>query len=281
MAADNSPSNFDMLASDDVVELFGWPVSLLDQIRELASLAHCQEIEIDEWRRRDAELRAAGPAQPASDQIGAARKAVLEARLEMPADKNEAEDRLLRLTSRLDAALHGAPDDDKLRERLRHINEMLGSPDHRVMRTRLQQDRALVTRWLASSAQTDEITGLPWDHLARYRWLPDPALGTVPAFLGVARHRALSEAPDEMKHLARQLQPDTLPYPATAELDQLALTRFPSRIIEAASRGDKDAAAVSSQVLHLWQGAETQRFLLRETARGWPENLRQADPPPQ
>ena len=50
-----------------------------------------------------------------------------------------------------------------------------------------------------------------------------------------------------------------------------------SSILAAASRGDQDAAAVAEQVLQLWEAPETQRFLLRETARGWPESLQQPE----
>jgi len=125
------------------------------------------------------------------------------------------------------------------------------------------------------------VTGLPWDYLGRYRQLPDPLLGTVPTYAGVARRRALAEAPDEVARMARQLRPDAMEFPAVDEVDQMALTRFPGLVIEAAAKGDKDAAVISSQVLQLWQAPETQRLLLRQTARGWPENLRQPDPLPQ
>jgi hypothetical protein len=49
------------LAHEEVTELFGWPVALLEEIRELRGLAERGEIWIDEWRRRDAALRAVGP----------------------------------------------------------------------------------------------------------------------------------------------------------------------------------------------------------------------------
>jgi hypothetical protein len=54
-------------------------------------------------------------------------------------------------------------------------------------------------------------------------------------------------------------------------------TWFPRCVVEAAGRGDQDADAVAEQVLRLWQAPETQRFLLRQTARGWPENLHMPD----
>jgi len=280
MTVDDRPHNVDALAGDDVVELFGWPVTLLDEIRDLSCLANRGEIEIGEWRRRDAELRAAGPAESPHDQIGVVHKAAMDAWRGICAEPGEAMDRMLRLTRRLDAALRGAPDDEDLREQLSLIDELLSSPRDRDVRPQLQEDRELVTWWLACSTQLDHVTGLPWDYLARYRWLPDPALGRVPAFLDLARWRALREAPAEMTHLARQLRPEVMPYPAMDEVSQHALTRFPSRVIEAAGNGDKDAATLAVQVLHLWQSKETQRFLLRETARGWPENLRQPDPLP-
>ena len=41
----------------------------------------------------------------------------------------------------------------------------------------MQEERELIVRWLAASSGLDDETGLPWDYLARYRWIPDPMLG--------------------------------------------------------------------------------------------------------
>lgn len=281
MTADKCPEDLKALGGDEVSELFGWPVSLLDEIRELRDLAEQGGIWIDEWRRRDALLRASGPGQSPREQIEATRAAALEAWRDKPAGEDDTGDRMLRLAERLRAALHGAPDDESLREQLGRIDDILSTEHQRGLKARFQEKRERVTRWLLSSAQIDDVTGLPWDYLGRYRQLPDPLLRTVPAYAGVARRRALAEAPDEVARLARQLRPEAMEFPAAEEVDQLALTRFPSLVIKAAAEGDKDAAALSSQVLQLWQAPETQRFLLRETARGWPENLRQPDPLPQ
>jgi hypothetical protein len=134
----------------------------------------------------------------------------------------------------------------------------------------------LIVWWLADSAGLDWETGLPWDYLARYRRVPDPVLGLVPALINLARARALAEAPEETAQLARRLCPDAKPDPfGEAEFSQHALIWFPRRVIEAARRGDEDAAAVAEQLLRLWEAPEAQRFLLRETARGWPEHLRE------
>ncbi len=54
-------------------------------------------------------------------------------------------------------------------------------------------------------------------------------------------------------------------------------TWFPRGGVEAAGRVGQDADAMAEQVLRLWQAPETQRFLLRQTARGWPENLHMPD----
>jgi hypothetical protein len=278
MTADKGPDDLNALAADEVSQLFGWPVSLLDEIRELRDLAEQGEIWIDEWRRRDALLRASGPGQSPREQIEATRAAALEAGYDRLVGEDDTGDRMLRLAERLGAAMQGAPDDEALREQLERIDDILGTEPHRGLKARFQEKRERVTRWLLSSTQIDDLTGLSWDYLGRYRWLPDPLFGKVPAYAGVARRRALAEAPDEVAHLAKQLRPDAMKFPAVDELDQLALTRFPSLIIEAAAKGNTDAAAVSSQVLQLWQAPETQRLLLRETARGWPENLRQPDP---
>ncbi|MGH3678725.1 MAG: hypothetical protein ACRDT2_00095 [Natronosporangium sp.] len=42
-------------------ELWGWPVAVLDQLRELHELAHNGEISLEEWRERDATCRAGLP----------------------------------------------------------------------------------------------------------------------------------------------------------------------------------------------------------------------------
>ena len=269
----DDPEALEALAADDVTELFGWPVSLLDAISEVSKLAHSGEIDIRDWRRRDRELRAAGPAQSPRDQLKAAHDAAFNAWLDMDDD---AADRMRRLISRLAAARLGAPDDDQLRRELAEIDERIRTErDPRVKRP-LQAKRERIAGWLLASGGLDEETGLPWDYLAAYRWIPDPVLGRVPALIGVARKRALAQAPEEIAGLARRLRPDAKPDSLEiGELSQHALTSFPSSIIAAASRGDQDATAVAEQVLQLWEAPETQRFLLRVTARGWPENLQQ------
>jgi hypothetical protein len=275
VAADNGLYDLDALASEHVAELFGWPVRLLDEIRELSERAYSVGIEIEDWRQRDASLRAGGPVHYPREEMQDARDAALDAWVSTPAgEEDPTGQRMLRLAERLGAALDGAPDDDGLREQLRRIDDLLTRERHPQMEAGLREHRHLVAEWLAASAQLDKQTGLPWDYLARYRWLPDPVLGQVPAYLELARQRALTEAPEETARLARQVRPDAQPDPIVlSELLQHTLTYFPSRIIEAASRGDSDAVAICRQLLNLWQAPETQRFMLRETAQGWPEAL--------
>ncbi len=57
----DGPERLEALAADDVTELFGWPVSLLDAITEVSQAAVRGEIGIHDWRRRDKELRAPAP----------------------------------------------------------------------------------------------------------------------------------------------------------------------------------------------------------------------------
>jgi hypothetical protein len=73
------PDDLDVLASDEVTELYSWPVALLDEIGELRELARRGGMGIEEWRRRDKELRAVGPRQYPRDQIKAAHDAALHA----------------------------------------------------------------------------------------------------------------------------------------------------------------------------------------------------------
>src|SRR5260370_7620624 len=84
MTADKCPGDLNVLGSDEVSELFGWPVSLLDEIRELSDLAEQGEIWIDEWRRRDALLRASGPGQPPRHQVEAPPPPPLQPSLSLP-----------------------------------------------------------------------------------------------------------------------------------------------------------------------------------------------------
>lgn len=64
-------------------------VTLLEEIRELRGLAQHGEIWIDEWRRRNAALRAAGPEQSPRDRIEAARRKALTTWVERSADEEE------------------------------------------------------------------------------------------------------------------------------------------------------------------------------------------------
>jgi len=280
MPNDISPPDLDVLARDDVSELFGWPVSLLDQILDVESLAGDRVIWIDEWRRRDAELRATGPKRFPRQQAEDVWQASLEAWLDSFSRGEEADGRMRRLAGRLGAALYGPPDATALRERLRRIDDHLAEERDRRLRAESQQHRDLVAQWLAAPGPLDDVTGLPWDLLARYRWRPDPVLGQVPTPLNAARQWALAEAPPETLRLARQFRPDGLDGLAAAggDLEQLALTTFPRRIVETAERGTRQAK-LAEQVLRLWHAPATRRFLLRETASGWPKHLRELDPP--
>lgn len=275
MAMGDDPEGLEALAADDVTELFGWPVILLDTIREVREAAVRGEIDIHDWRCRDRELRTAGPAQFPGDQLEAAHDAAVAAWLDLDDD---AADRMRRLMGRLAAARFGAPDDDQLRRELTEIDERIRTERDPGVKRPLQKRRERIARWLLASGGLDEETGLPWDYLAAYRWIPDPVLGRVPALIGIARKRALAQAPGEIADLARRLRPDAKPDPLEiGELSQHALTSFPRSIIAAADKGDQDAAAVVEQVRQLWEAPQTQRFLLRETARGWPESLREPE----
>jgi uncharacterized protein YecT (DUF1311 family) len=274
------PDDLDALAGDEVSELFGWPVGLLDQLTSIQHAAHRDEITIHEWRRQDTELRATGPAQFPSDQIDATRQAAQAAWLDHD-DEDAAGKRMERLVNRLRAVTNAAPDDDELRQRLGRLDELIAEERMPAVVGQLRKAQARIYRWLVTSGSIDEQSGLPWDYLARYRWQQDPVLGQVPVFVNVARRQALAEAPEEITRPAQQVCSDArASFAPVAEFDQLALTRFPARILEAANDGDPDAIALADQTRRLWQSAEAQRFLLRETAHGWPEELREPDGSP-
>jgi hypothetical protein len=272
------PDDLDALAADEVSELFGWPVGLLDQLTAIQNAAHRGEITIHEWRQQDAELRTAGPVQFPRDQIDATCHAAQAAWLDH--DDDATGERMRRLCHRLRAATNTAPDDDELQQRLIRLDQRIAEERMPALVDAFRETRTRICRWLVTSGSIDEQSGLPWDYLARYRWQQDPVLGQVPVFVNVARQQALTEASEEIIRSAQQICPEGRAYFApVAELEQLALTRFPARILEAANSGDPDAIALADQTRLLWQSAEAQRFLLRETARGWPRELREPDNP--
>lgn len=143
-------TDLDVLAGDSVSELFGWPVSLLDQMLDVESLAENRVIWIDEWRRRDAELRAAGPKRFPREQADDVWQASLEAWLDSFTCGEEADGRMRRLADRLGAALHGPPDATALRERLRRIDDHLAEERDGRLRAESEQHRDLIAQWLAA-----------------------------------------------------------------------------------------------------------------------------------
>jgi hypothetical protein len=149
------------LAADEARELFGWPVSLLDQMLHIEGLAADGAIWIDEWRRLDAELRAAGPKRFPRRQAEAAREAALEAWLDSLAGEEAADIRMRRLASRLGAALHGPPDATELRDRLARIEKHLAEERDGSLRAESQKHRDLVARWLDTPVTGEGAGGRP------------------------------------------------------------------------------------------------------------------------
>jgi hypothetical protein len=149
MPNEPNATGLDVFAGDDVSELFGWPVSLLDQILDVEGLAGDRVISIDEWRRRDAELRAAGPRRFPREEAEEFWEASMEAWLDSFTCGEEADGRMRRLAVRLGAALHGPPDAAALRQRLRHIDGHLAAERDQRLRAESEEHRDLITQWLA------------------------------------------------------------------------------------------------------------------------------------
>jgi hypothetical protein len=147
-----SEADLSVLASDEASELFGWPISLLDQILHVERLAGEGVIWISEWRRMDAELRAAGPKRFPRWQAEATREAALEAWLDSLNIGEEPDIRMRHLVSRLGAALHGAPDAAELRKRLERIDRHLAEERDSRLRAESEKHRDLIAQWLASPA---------------------------------------------------------------------------------------------------------------------------------
>jgi len=145
------------MAGDEVSELFGWPVSVLDQLADLRDRAYDGQVFITDWRRREAELRASGPARPDTAAIEAARQAAEAAWIESLAGDEQTQSRLLRLSTRLGVALRGAPSDDGLRERLAGLEATLSDApgDGDPQTARLRESRDLLASWLDPAARAD------------------------------------------------------------------------------------------------------------------------------
>jgi hypothetical protein len=150
MPNEMSAADLEVLAGDEVSELFGWPVGLLDQILDVECLAEDGVIWIDEWRRRDAELRAAGPQVFPRQRAETAWQTALETWFDSFTIGGAADGRIRRLARRLGAALHGAPDTTALRERLARIDDHLAQERDRQLRAESQQHRDLIAQWLAA-----------------------------------------------------------------------------------------------------------------------------------
>ncbi|MGH3159221.1 MAG: hypothetical protein ACRDNF_21970 [Streptosporangiaceae bacterium] len=160
-----TPDDLDALAGDEVSELFGWPVGLLDQLTGIQNAAHRDEITIHEWRRQDAELRATGPARFPIDQRDATCQAAEEAWLDHDGE-DAAGKRMRRLFYRLRAVSDAATDDDELRQRLTRLDERIAEERMPALVDQLRKIRARACRWLVTSGSIDEQSGLPWDYLA-------------------------------------------------------------------------------------------------------------------
>src|ERR1700722_3974885 len=108
----------DTRSDDKIIELCGWSVPLLDDIGALQELADTGQLGIEEWRRRDVELRASGPSSSPRDQAEAAHKAAVQAWIDAGPRANDKRRRMQLLATRLRALLYPAPDDQAPRGQL-------------------------------------------------------------------------------------------------------------------------------------------------------------------
>lgn len=171
MTLTNVNSDLEALADDQVTELFGWPVRLLDDIRALQELADSGQLDIAEWRNQDAGLRAGGPAYFPRLQVEAAYRAAVQAWIDAGPRANEQRRLMQLLSSRLRAILYPAPDDQALRDQLDRYDGLLSAERDRNVRERLRIRQRLLAHWLVAGDAYDRVTGLPWEYLLRYRWL--------------------------------------------------------------------------------------------------------------
>lgn len=262
----------DALVAD---ELWGWPVAVLDHLRELRRQAWGGEISLEEWRERDAASRAGLPGLDL-DQIKQFQDRWIEEWVRtITGDRDEdSSDQLMR---RLTALLDPAPTDEQLWDELAEACRALADPKHeRRLEEAYRRKRARIAEWLTRPGSgIDRVTGLPWVQVMRYRIVDDPGVGPVPQYVELSRNRAEDNAAVEDRQRAEMVRETAdwrrLAVPM-AKLHAHQMTWLPRLLCDAAE-DDADLQPLLADLRRIWTNPAVQRLLLDETARGWPVEM--------
>jgi hypothetical protein len=256
----------DAVAAD---ELWGWPVELLDRLRELRVRATNGSLSLDEWREQDASLRAGHPAVDMQEVLQFQDDFIVNTWLK---DKNELNDQLL---DRLGSLTGAPPSDEELWEELKSAQEALTAPrkqDSRMVRV-YQAQRDRIIGWLTRpGGGIDPVTGLAWSQIERYRIVNDPVLGPVPQYIHSARQHGLRDASPEDQDRAELIRATIEPRHFAAilgDLNQHQLTWLP-KLLAAEAERDETMRPLLADLLRVWSDPRTQQILVQETSREWP-----------
>ncbi|MDT3440272.1 MULTISPECIES: hypothetical protein [unclassified Pseudofrankia] len=262
--------------------LFGWPVPLIDEIGGLSRAAYDGRIDLDEWRRRDRDLRASMPPLASPGMVSAMHRRVTEAWREARRGSSDTADAeaLLTMMGRLRYLTEPAPTDAELFHELAGITRQLREySQHDNLNRSLGRRAELIRGWLATSPEYDLASGLEWSVVGRYRWV-STSLGAVPTYVDEARRLALTDAGNAEKAAVsagirghHELPPEI----AAAEIRQAMLYSSFAVLLEEAWRRE-GYEELGDGLAALWNRPATRRLLMTVTADGWPRRLAAYDP---
>lgn len=262
--------------------LFGWPIPLIDELGLLSRAAYDGRIGLDEWRRRDQELRASMPPLASPGMVTAMHRRVTEAWREARRGSSDtaAAETLLTMMGRLRYLTELAPTDAELFHELGGLTRQLRglSPQDNLSRS-LGRRAELIRNWLATSGEFDLVSGLEWAVVGRYRWVSTP-LGAVPTYVDEARRLALTDPANAAKSAASagiRGHEGVPPQIAAAETRQAMLySSFAVLLEETAARDGFEE--LGDALAAVWNRPATRRLLMTATAGGWPWIFATYDP---
>ncbi len=262
--------------------LFGWPVPLIDEIGNLSRAAYDGQIDLDEWRRRDRDLRSSMPPLASPGMVTAMHRRVTEAWREARRGSSDTADAetLLTMMGRLRYLTETAPTDAELFHELAGLTRQLRefSPHDNLNRS-LGRRAELIRGWLTASPEYDLVSGLEWSVVGRHRWV-STSLGAVPTYVDEARRLALTDPANAEKVAASAAirgHDGVAPEIAAAEIRQVMLYSSFAVLLEETWRreGYED---LGDGLAELWNRPATRRLLMTVTADGWPRGLATYDP---
>jgi hypothetical protein len=254
-------------------ELWGWPVEVLDRLRELREHAWQGRISLPQWRTRDAAERVGRPTVD-DQEVDQFRRECVDIWVSQ-VQTSVSVDIFSRLAGRLTALLHGAPSDEDLSHELAAIGEALADPRcDRLSRGTCWRNCHRIVEWLTRrGSEIDPQTGLPWSYIRQYRFVVDPHLGTVTQYVDDARRLAEWNASPDQRARAKMLREhsdQTRPRALTAEPRRNHLSRL-TELLGSASDDEPEMRTLYEDLVRIWNHPGVQRLLVEETLRGWPD----------